>query len=119
MHAVEQQVDEQRGPCLPALAVERARPTRAPDADPQHSLRGFRVPNLLISPFARRGHVDHRVYDHASILKLIEWRFGLPPLSVRDAHANNLAAALDLSHRNLHAPVFKVAPVVTSRPCPL
>jgi phospholipase C len=93
-------------------------PTLAPDVDPDHSLRGFRVPTLLVSPFARRGYVDHRVYDHTSILKLIEWRFGLPPLSVRDAHANNLAAALDLSRRNLHAPAFRVPRAVLSLPCP-
>jgi phospholipase C len=93
-------------------------PAHAPDANPLHSLRGFRVPTILVSPFARRGHVDHGVYDHASILKLIEWRFGLPALAVRDAHANNLVAALDFSHRNLKAPAFNVPRVDTSRPCP-
>jgi phospholipase C len=92
-------------------------PTHAPDVDPAHSLRGFRVPALLVSPFARRGHVDHNVYDHASILKLIEWRFGLPSLTVRDAQANNLAAALDLTRRNLHAPAFTVPYSGYSRPC--
>jgi phospholipase C len=93
-------------------------PAHAPDDNPLHALRGFRVPTLLVSPFARRGYVDHGVYDHTSILKLIEWRFGLPALSVRDARANNLAAALDFSHRNLQAPAFNVPRVETSRPCP-
>jgi phospholipase C len=92
-------------------------PSRAPDVDPNHSLRGFRIPTILVSPFARRGHVDHRVYDHASILKLIEWRFGLSALSVRDAAANNLADALDFSRRDLRAPRFSVR-AVTSPPCP-
>jgi phospholipase C len=92
-------------------------PAHAHDANPLYSLRGFRVPTLLVSPFARRGHVDHRVYDHTSILKLIEWRFGLAPLSLRDANANNLAAALDFSHRNLKAPAFNVPRVGASRPC--
>jgi phospholipase C len=36
---------------------------------------GFRVPAVLASPFARRGFVDHRVYDHTSILRFLEWRF--------------------------------------------
>ena len=36
---------------------------------------GFRVPAVLASPFARRGYVDHRVYDHTSILRFLEWRF--------------------------------------------
>jgi phospholipase C len=93
-------------------------PQRAPDVDPRYALRGFRVPTVLVSPFARRGHVDHRVYDHASILRLIEWRFGLRPLAVRDATANNLAAALDFSHPDLRAPRLTVPRVATSPPCP-
>jgi len=35
---------------------------------------------------------------------MIEWRWKLPSLSVRDAHANNLAAVLDFRQRGLHAP---------------
>jgi phospholipase C len=97
---------------------EHVPPAQAPDANPLHSLRGFRVPALLISPFARRGHVDHTVFDHASILKLIEWRFGLPPLSARDRYAANPAVALDFSHRNLSAPAFAVPRVTTSKRCP-
>ncbi|MCC7259696.1 MAG: acid phosphatase, partial [Alphaproteobacteria bacterium] len=54
----------------------------------------MRVPTLIISPFAKKGHVDHTVYDTTSILKLIEERFGLAPLGERDAKANSLAAAL-------------------------
>lgn len=57
---------------------------------------GSRVPTLIISPLARRAHVDHTPYDTTSILKLIEMRFGLPPLSERDAKANGLLNALDL-----------------------
>jgi len=55
---------------------------------------GPRVPALIISPFARRGHVDHRVYDTTSILKLIEGRHRLAPLGERDARADDLIQAL-------------------------
>jgi len=48
---------------------------------------GPRVPLLAISPFARRGRVDHVYADHASILKFIEHNWGLPPLSVRSRDA--------------------------------
>ena len=96
---------------------EHVPPAKAPDVNPLHALRGFRVPTVLVSPFARRGHVDHGVYDHASVLKLIEWRFGLPPLSVRDAAARNLASALDFSSHDVHAPVFRVPRFPTSPPC--
>lgn len=72
-------------------------PTIAPDPRPDlgTGLRGFRVPCLVISPLARRHTVAHRTYDHTSVLKMIEWRFGLTPLTVRDAVANNLAEVLD------------------------
>ncbi len=55
---------------------------------------GSRVPALILSPFARRGYVDHRVYDTTSILKLVENRFGLKPLTGRDAQAESLEQAL-------------------------
>jgi phospholipase C len=54
---------------------------------------GSRVPALIISPYAKRGFVDHTTYDTSSILALIEHRFGLKPLSARDAAANDLSAA--------------------------
>jgi phospholipase C len=58
---------------------------------------GTRVPTLLISPFAKRGLVDHTAYDTTAILKFIETRFGLKPLGDRDAAANDLTAALELT----------------------
>jgi phospholipase C len=81
-------------------------PTTAPDPRPDlgTGLRGFRVPCLVISPLARRRTVAHGIYDHTSILKMIEWRFGLEPLTVRDADANNLAEVLD----------FETAPDLTA-----
>ena len=54
---------------------------------------GGRVPAMIISPHARKGFVDHTFYDTTSILKFIEWRYGLTPLNDRDAQANNLLAA--------------------------
>jgi phospholipase C len=46
---------------------------------------GVRVPAIIISPFARRGAIDSHEYETVSILKLIERRFHLAPLSARDA----------------------------------
>lgn len=54
---------------------------------------GTRIPAVVISPFAKKGHVDHTVYDTTSILRLIENRFGLAPLAKRDAKANGLEGA--------------------------
>jgi phospholipase C len=56
---------------------------------------GFRVPALLVSPYARRGHVDSTVLDFTSILKFIEFNWGLAPLAARDAKANNFLTAFD------------------------
>ncbi len=67
---------------------------------------GFRVPTVMASPYARRGFVDHRTYDHTSVLRFLEWRFlGAPPtgpgrdtatwfLTARDRNARNLGASL-------------------------
>jgi phospholipase C len=54
---------------------------------------GTRVPTLIISPYAKRGFVDHTEYDTTSILKLIETRFAIKPLGSRDAEANDLSNA--------------------------
>ena len=59
--------------------------------------RGFRVPCLLISPFAPAKVAHEGPYDHASVLKLVEWRFDLAPVAARDAAARNLAEVLDLT----------------------
>jgi acid phosphatase len=56
---------------------------------------GGRVPAIVISPWARRAHIDSTPYDHTSILKFIEWRWGLAPLATRDALAWNLLPAFD------------------------
>jgi acid phosphatase len=55
---------------------------------------GARVPTLIISPFAKKGFVDKTVYDTLSILRTIELRFGVAPLSDRDGNATDLRNAL-------------------------
>lgn len=58
---------------------------------------GFRVPALLVSPYARRSYVDSTELDYTSILKFIELNWDLEPLAERDANANSLDAAFDFS----------------------
>jgi phospholipase C len=58
---------------------------------------GTRVPTLVISPYARRDFVDHVSYDTTSILATIERRYGLAPLTTRDAVANDLRHAFKSS----------------------
>jgi phospholipase C len=52
------------------------------------------VPTILVSSFAKRGFVDHTPYDTTSILRLIETRFELAPLTGADARANPMLNAL-------------------------
>jgi phospholipase C len=42
---------------------------------------GFRVPMLLVSPYAKRGYVSGKLYEHSSVLKFLERRYGLPTLA--------------------------------------
>ncbi len=53
---------------------------------------GFRVPLVVISPYAKRGYVSHVRYEHGSLLRFIEDRFGLSPLAASDTRANSPAA---------------------------
>jgi phospholipase C len=48
---------------------------------------GFRVPFIVVSPYAKAHFASHQIYDHTSITRFIEARFGLPALSGRDANA--------------------------------
>jgi len=58
---------------------------------------GPRVPLLIISPFARKGYVSHTLYEHSSILKFVETRYGLSPLTVRDAGASDMLDSFDFN----------------------
>jgi phospholipase C len=46
---------------------------------------GFRVPMLVISPLAKRGYISHVQMDHVSILRFIQWNWGLASLNSRNS----------------------------------
>lgn len=58
---------------------------------------GFRVPALLVSPYARRGYIDSTDLDYTSILRFIEDNWHINPLTARDAQANSIGNAFDFS----------------------
>jgi phospholipase C len=74
------------------------------------ALLGFRVPAVVVSPWSRgdadNPRVSSAVFDHTSILKLIEWRWSLEPLTARDGSADieNLAVTLDFANPDLEVP---------------
>jgi phospholipase C len=85
-------------------------PPRAADDRASESLAndfaqlGFRVPCTVVSPYTQRGVLASRLasagrfYDHTSILKFIESRFGLPSLTSRDRAAADIGELFDFAH---------------------
>jgi len=59
---------------------------------------GFRVPLLVISPFAKKDYVSHTVADYTAILKFIETRFNLPALTQRDAAQMDMTEFFDFKN---------------------
>jgi phospholipase C len=52
---------------------------------------GFRVPMIVVSPYAKPAHISHVTHDFGSILKFIESTFNLPSLGYADAPADDLS----------------------------
>jgi phospholipase C len=71
---------------------------------------GFRVPSIVVSPYAKRKYVSHLVYDHTSIPAFVEHKWNLPAMTHRDANANNLTDFLDLSAMAARRPTFPRLP---------
>ena len=71
---------------------------------------GFRVPSVVVSPYSKRDHVSHVVYDHTSVLAFVERKWNLPALTYRDANANDLTDFLDLGALNAGRPTFPTLP---------
>ncbi len=58
---------------------------------------GFRVPLIVVSPYARHGYVSHAQHEFGSILHFTEATFGLPTLGTADARADDLADCFDFT----------------------
>jgi len=95
---------------------ERPLPAADVAAGATDGLLGFRVPCLLIAPSAPED-VSSLVFDHTSVLRLIEWRWQLRPLTIRDETATNLAEALDFTIPRRTAPQFDVPLGPFGGPC--
>lgn len=60
---------------------------------------GFRVPNMIVSPFSRRHYVGHTSMDHTAVIHFLEERFNLPALTNRDAAQPNLLDFFDFTNK--------------------
>ena len=104
---------------------DHVRPPRMPDDRNSRDLAedfgrmGMRIPAVVLSPYARAGHVDHGTYGFESILKMIEYRFGLAPLTRRDRYAKNIARSFDWESKpRLEPPDLPRPQQIASAPCP-
>lgn len=74
---------------------------------------GFRLPNFVVSPFSKPHYVDHTNIDTTAILRFIEIRFGLQPLSARDAAQPDISFFFDFTGKpNLNPPSPPAQPTV-------
>lgn len=60
---------------------------------------GFRVPLIIVSPYAKQGYVSHKDHDFGSILKFTEKVFNLPSLGYADALADDLSDCFNFSQK--------------------
>lgn len=111
-------------PCVPSGGIPTAHcdlsPTD-PGANPADAAAmqgfgaqlGFRVPNIIISPFIRRHYVSHTPMDHTAIIKFVENRFigGSANLTARDAAQPNLFEFFDFNTIPWATPPSAPAPV--------
>jgi len=85
-----------RAALKPLLSKSLANLANADDGPVTYDRYGFRVPAVIVSPYARPGFVLSDVLDHTSVLKLIQEKWNLPSLTRRDAAAISPLGALDL-----------------------
>jgi phospholipase C len=90
-------------PLRPGLVAGKREETGGPR---RYDRYGFRVPAVIVSPYARPDFVLSTVLDHTSVLRLVEDKWNLPALTRRDAAAASPVQALDLGE----PPAFLVPP---------
>jgi phospholipase C len=83
------------------------------------ALLGFRVPTVIASPFTFGAGVNSALYDHTAALKLIEWRWGLQPLTARDGSAaiGNPALSFNFDSPTAQVPALPQGNPVFAAPC--
>jgi phospholipase C len=101
-------------PPPPAVAPDAIPPAVQP-GEPTYdgfARYGFRVPSVVVGPYAKRDYVSHVVYDHTSILAFLERKWNLAALTYRDANANDLLDFLDLRAMSAGRPTFPELPAL-------
>ncbi|HEY3974158.1 MAG TPA: alkaline phosphatase family protein [Candidatus Sulfotelmatobacter sp.] len=76
---------------------------------------GYRIPLIVISPFAKKNFVSHQVRDYTAMLALIEERFNLPSLTQRDATQPDMSEFFDFTNKPWATPPTPPAQVMTGQ----
>jgi phospholipase C len=106
-------------PPPPAIKPDSIPPMLAPgDAPGAYDRYGFRVPLIVVSPWARRGYASSVIQDLTSITAFVERKWNLPAMTFRDANAHPMTDYFDFSGRPAFArpPRLHNAPAI--EPCP-
>jgi phospholipase C len=100
-------------PPFKVVAPDTIPPQLGPtDLPGDFTLSGFRVPLMVISPFVKPHFVSHTNRELTSILKLVETRFNLPPLTARDAAADDMTEFFDF----INPPALLTPPALAAQP---
>lgn len=116
-------------PCLPAVAGKAtthcdlistdpgAKPTDAVAINGFKTQLGFRLPNMIISPFTRKHYVSHTPMDHTAVIKFVETRFIGPSasLTARDAAQPDLLEFFDFTKIPWSVPPTPPTPVTDAK----
>ncbi len=95
-----------------AIKPDSIPPMLAPgDLPGAYDRYGFRVPLVVVSPWARKGYVSRVVQDHTSLTAFIERKWNLPAMTFRDANAAPMTDYFDFSH-----PAFAKPPALAAAP---
>jgi phospholipase C len=99
-------------PPPPAIVPDAIPPDLAP-GDPAAAFDryGFRVPTIVISPWAKPHYISRVVHDHTSITAFIERKWNLPAMTLRDANAHPMT-----NYFNFHRPHFLEPPKLAKAP---
>jgi phospholipase C len=85
-----------------ALKPDNIAPIRSPGSDPlapgTFDHYGFRVPTIVVSPWARPGYVSRVVQDHTSITSFVRRKWNLPAMTFRDANAAPMTDYFNFKH---------------------
>jgi len=83
------------------------------DASGLFNMTGVRVPVTVVSPWTKPHLVSHVVRDHTAILKFIETRFSLPPLTARDNASDDMTEFFNFSAPSYATPPTLASPITT------